>query len=631
MSEKEQPDYDLNLRRFTLRLAIVLTVIAAIPWLLASQSAPAGSFYIGSQFSTDDQMVYAAWIRQAMNGSFLFDNRFAIEAQPGLTAHLYFWLLGILAIPFKSMGTWIAIPLISNLSRIFFTFLFVVLLGRLVRKIQLPIFIAKSGMILATLGGGVGFMFWQVFGNIADPPKALGGILDQRLPIDVWQPEAFVFASSLVNGLFMVSLCLIITVITQIWDAQKGWSAVPLGAGAMLLLMNIHSYDVLIIAFSLVAFGGILVAQKSIDWKWALRALVIGLGAIPAALWFLNVFKNDPVFQARAATLTYSGTFRQILFGILPLFVLGLFSFRSESGSAKKWYAPVGLLIITLLLFVAGSGYDVDKTYFLQPLSWILAFAGICATIFFGPKDKAWQFIASWAAVGLILPYFPQLFQRKLAMGLVIPWGFMAAYGFDWLANHAVPKADVNSEAFRVRRNLVTGVVFLLCCASSLYWFQREFLFIRNNVSVTTVQPIYLSSDVSQIIAKLEAIPGRKVVVARPGESSATNNPNFKFGTPYLPDLNPVFSGFAGAYTYAGHWSETPDYQRHRYVAGGIFQAQDPAKIDEFLKESQADYLVEPIPATFPELRSNDLSSVGEVLFEGTQYRLIKVDKSRLN
>ncbi|MFM9873354.1 MAG: hypothetical protein ACKVQS_07810 [Fimbriimonadaceae bacterium] len=631
MSESENLEYSQNLRRFTLRLAIVLTVIVAIPWILAAQSAPAGSFYIGSQFSTDDQMVYAAWMHQAMNGSFLFDNRFAIESQPGLTAHLYFWLLGTFAIPFKSLGSWIAIPLISNLARIAFTFLFVVLLGRFVRKIELPIFVAKSGMILATLGGGIGFMMWQAFGRIADPPKALGGILDQRLPIDVWQPEAFVFASSLVNGLFMVSLCLIITVITQIWDAQKGWRAVPLGAAAMLLLMNIHSYDVLIIAFTMTAFAAVLAVQKSIDWKWAIRALVIGLGAIPAALWYLNVLKNDPVFQARAATLTYSGTFRQLLFGILPLFILGVLSFRNSEESGKKWYAPVGTAIISFALFVLGSGYDVEKTYFLTMAPWLITFVAICIPLYFGPKSKSWQLLAAWAAVGLILPYFPQLFQRKLAMGLVIPWAFLAAYGFDWLANLAVPKTEVNTESFRVRRNLVTGIIFLLCCASSIYWFQREFLFIRNNVSVTTMQPIFLSSDVSQIISKLESIPGRKVVVARPGVASGSEDSSFPHATPYLPDLNSIFSGYAGAYTYAGHWSETPDYDHRRYIAEGIFQVQDPTKLHDFIKESQADYLVQPIPDTFPDLKSNDLSTVGEVIFQGTQYRLIKVDKTKFN
>lgn len=631
MSEPETLEYDQNLRKFTLRLAIVLTIIVAIPWLLASQSATAGSFYIGSQFSTDDQMVYAAWMHQAMNGSFLFDNRFAVEPQPGLTAHLYFWLLGTLAIPFKTMGSWIAIPLVSNLARLFFTFLFVVLLGRFVRKVELPIFVAKAGMVLASLGGGLGFMMWQAFGRIANPPKAIGGIIDQRLPIDVWQPEAFIFSSALVNGLFMVSLCLLITALTQIWEAQKGWKAVPLGAVSMLILMNIHSYDVLIIAFSLVAFAGVLIGQKSIDWQWALRALVIGMGAVPTALWYLNVLQKDPVFQARAATLTYSGTFKQLLFGILPLFILGALSFRSDVNSNKKWIGSIGITVVSVALFIFGSGYDVEKSYFLTMFPWIMAYIAVCIPVFFGPKNKSWQFIAAWAAVGLIIPYFPQLFQRKLAMGLVIPWAFLAAYGFDWLANRAVPDANTSSESFRVRRNLVTGVVFLLCCATSLYWFQRELLFIRNNVSVTTMQPIFLSADVSQIIKKLEEIPGRKVIVARPGFASQSADPNFPHTTPYLPDLNSVFSGFAGAYSYAGHWSETPDYNRRRYVAEGIFQVQDPTKLTEFLKESQADYLVQPVAETFPELKSNDLSQIGEIIYQGTQYRLIKVDKSRLN
>jgi arabinosyltransferase C len=72
-------------------------VLVSLPAILAWQSAPAGSTYLGYVFSTDDQMVYAAWIRQAMAGQFLFDNRFTNAPQPGLTINLYFLLLGQVA------------------------------------------------------------------------------------------------------------------------------------------------------------------------------------------------------------------------------------------------------------------------------------------------------------------------------------------------------------------------------------------------------------------------------------------------------------------------------------------------------------------------------------------------------
>lgn len=627
MSNDASLSYEQNIKRFCFRLACVLTCVAAIPWLIALASTPPGSVYIGSQFSSDDQMVYAAWMHQAMEGRFLFDNRFAIESQPGLTIHLYFWVLGILCVPLKGLGSWVAIPLVSNLARLAFTFLFVVLLGRFARKLELPIFVAKTGLILSSFGAGLGFMAWQAFGQIGESDPFLG-LLEKRSPIDVWQPEAFVFPSALVNGLFMVSLCLIITVFTAVWQARQGWRPVATGAAAMALLMNIHSYDVLIVAFSLAAFAGVCLVRKEMDWNWALRAAVIGAAAIPPALWFMHVLKVDPVFQARAATLTYSGTYRQLLFGILPLFSLGVLSFRGGHPDVKKWYGPALLALVVGGLFVGGTGYDPDKGYYLPAVLWVVALAGVTVLLGLARKDSNWQFLASWAAVSLVLPYFPQLFQRKLAMGMAIPWGFLAAYGFEW-ACQKLRSGSGPEESFRIRRNVATGLVFLLSCATSLYWFQRETLFIRNDVTSTTVQPVFLPSDVPGILRYLDSVPGRKVLVARPGVPG--RSPEDPWGAPYLPDLNPVVSGFTGAYTYAGHWSETPDYANRRKVAEGIFRPLPPEQVKAFIKESQADYLIQPLPQTFTGLPSGDLSGYGEVVFEGRQFRLIRVDKSTLN
>lgn len=627
MSESATLSTDQNIRRFSLRLAIVLTILAAVPWLLALSSAPPGTVYIGSQFSADDQMVYAAWMKQAMDGRFLFDNRFAIESQPGLTIHLYFWLLGVLCAPLKGLGAWVAIPLVSNLARLGFTFLFVFLLGRFARKLELPVFVAKTGIVLASLGGGLGFMAWQAFGQIGESDPFLG-MLEKRSPVDVWQPEAFVFPSALVNGLFMVSLCLIIAIFTAVWEAKDSWRPVGVGAAAMALLMNIHSYDVLIIAFSLLAFASVRIFRKEMDWKWALRAAVIGAAAIPPALWFMYVLKVDPVFQARAATLTYSGTYRQLIFGILPLFGLGLVSFRGIQQDVKKWIGPGILAVVVACLFFGGTGYDPDKGYYLVPELWIAALASVVTALFFGRKRERWQYLAAWAAVSLVLPYFPQLFQRKLAMGMAIPWGFLAAYGFNWICQRFGKPAG-EDETFRMRRNVAAGLMFLISCASSVYWFQRELLFVRNDVTSTTVQPVFLPSDVPEILRRLDSYPGRKVVVARPGvPGRSAQNP---WGSPYLPDLNPIISGFTAAYTYAGHWSETPDYAERRTVAEGIFRPLPPDQVKALIKQSQADFLVEPLSDTFTALPSGDLTIYGTVEFEGRQFRLIRVDKSKLD
>ncbi|MBX3114910.1 MAG: hypothetical protein KF836_10125 [Fimbriimonadaceae bacterium] len=618
-----------EIKRATLRLAIIATVLAAIPTLIAMLVVPSGFLYIGSQYSSDDQMVYAAWMRQAMDMHFLFDNRFAVDPQPGITIHLYFFVLGLVCIPFKGLGASVAIPVVSSIARLVFTFLFIQLLGKLCTRLDIPVFVCKAGMTLACFGAGLGFTVWEAFGRLTKSANPIAGMLEQRLPIDVWQPEAFGFPSMLVNGLFMVSLCLIASVFLKVLEAKDSWRAVPYGAGAMFLLMNIHSYDVLIVLFTLIAFVLTLIASKQFDKQWAIRCGVIGLGAIPPALWYIHVIQSDPVFQARAATLTYTETFRQLIVGILPLFLLALPAFKQEKSGPIRWVGIGGLSVAIVVLFFVSTGYDPTKQYFMTMPAWGLVFCGFLAIVWFAAKESlAWNFFAAWGIVMLIIPYFPQLFQRKLSMGFAVPWGFLAAYGL-YEALKLLKQAENQSvENFRRNRNLVAFMAVLICSASSIYWFQREILFVRSNVSSTTMQSIFMSSDVKQILAKVDEIPNRKVLIARPGIPGGT--PEDLFAPPYLPDLNPLLSGFAGAYTYAGHWSETPDYNRRRGLAERVFQPRPPEEIVAILKETGATHLVQPIPEAFPDLPSGDLSQFGKTIYEGRQYRLIALDKSRL-
>ena len=188
--------------RFTKRLALVCVLLAALPALIGWMSAPTGSLYLGIQTNLDDHMVYAAWMRQAMEGRFFFDNRFAVDQQPGLTVHLYFFVLGMFA---KLVG----IPVTMFLARLVLTYVFVLQFGKFVASFKTDVFLAKYMLMIACFGGGIGFLVWEKFGQeIVNGPEGIKPLFLGRSPIDVWQPEAFVFPSMLTNGLFMVSLCL---------------------------------------------------------------------------------------------------------------------------------------------------------------------------------------------------------------------------------------------------------------------------------------------------------------------------------------------------------------------------------------------------------------------------------------
>ena len=112
-----------------------------------------------------------------------------------------------------------------------------------------------------------------------------------------------------------------------------------------------------------------------------------------------------------------------------------------------------------------------------------------------------------------------------------------------------------------------------------------------------------------------------------PGVPNGSEEPDL-FATPVLPDLNPIVSGLTGAYTYAGHWSETPDYGNRRTEALKLFlrQTTDEER-KEVLRKSGANYIIAPVPEAFPRLQGGlvDVSSLGTVEYDGSQFRLIKL------
>jgi arabinosyltransferase C len=270
----------------------------------------------------------------------------------------------------------------------------------------------------------------------------------------------------------------------------------------------------------------------------------------------------------------------------------------------------------------AYEGFLLSPVSFGVALGLVLVVLGLLAL-----PDLDWNLFWAWALVGSVAIYFPALFQRKLAMGLFIAWGVVAAFGL----------ASLIRKMERSPRNMVSALAILVFSASSILWLQREVFYLRENVSSTTVHSVYYGADVGEILALLNEEENVSAI-AMPGVANSVSATVFT--SPYLPDLNALLSGMAGAYTYAGHWSETPDYLAKRNEATAFFlEGQGvPSAVDGvrpatreawrglFLAHHGIDYIVAPVPATFPELRLADLETYGEIVYSGTQFKLIRVD-----
>lgn len=605
-------------RGYVATFAIAAALLSVLPNLYALMAAPPGATYQGFQWAADDHYVYAAWMRQAMEGRLLMDNRFAVDAQPGLTIHIYFFLTGLLA---KLVG----IPLAMAISKMGFTALFVVLAHRLIQQVTDKTYITKLALALVSLGGGIGFLVWENFGPEFERPSAIANLLAALkvpgVPNDVWQPEAFVFPSMLTNGLFMVSLCLMIGAFLSFLAAQRSWNAVLPGVLCMAALMNIHSYDVLIVTIVMVCFLAMQLSRRDVAVDWVVRAVIIGLGAVPPALWFTHVLANDPVFQERAATPTYSPNFRVLILGYTVMIAIaGLIltkdwvkKDRRKAGGAAIFSA----LLLSLFVFAPAPGFD---GFYLSLIPWIGVFViAITSAVLLAVPTPAANLVVAWAITGIVAPYFPALFERKLTMGLSIPWAILAAIGIGAIA--------LNRD--RSRRNLITVLTILVLGGTSLRWFFREMDLIKLNVSNTTLHSVYLSRDTQWIIEYLndqQVSQKRTVVLALPGVANKDAELPDTFRAPIVSDLNPVISGLTGAYTFAGHWSETPKYIDRRNLATEFFLANtDNDRRIEILTIVQPDYIVAPNPNSVPGLA--DLGAFGQMILDGNQFQLIKVRK----
>lgn len=599
-----------EIKRFSQFIILAAVVLALIPTIYAIAVRSGESMYLGHQTSLDDHMHYASWMRQAMDGNILFDNRFTTDEQPGLTFHLYFLVLGWLA-------SFSSILLVDLVARVLFGILFLVLLSRLLIKHQVPIFVSKFALALVIFGSGLGAIVWQNFGREAtNAPAWAKAIFGPWLPIDVWQPEAFVFPSLLTNGLFLASGCLILLIVDALISSKDDPKRVWIGGVAMLLLMNIHSYDVLLLGLVAIGFLAIQVGARDVTVTWVARVFIVFLFVLPAAAWFLYVLRNDPVFQARAATETYSGTFRQTMFGIFPAMVLA--SLQPILSDNPKRKIGIGIFLGMALVLYFFSGRADPSQYFLSLPAWLVVFAICLAALSqLGTGDRFKNFLWAWAVIGLVAPYFPALFQRKLGMLLIVPWAILAAYGL----------ANILQRLDRQPRNLVAALALVVTCIGSLLWMQREFAYIRHNVASTTVHPVFLSSEVEDILQALDEIDGRKVVIAMPGIPSPQEGA-FAYTTPYIPDLAPIISGFTGSYSYAGHWSETPDFNERRAEVAVLFLTSvTDAEIWAFLEANGVTHIVAPVPETFSMIPLRSMESFGTSLTGGRQFQLIRVER----
>ncbi|MCS6830121.1 MAG: hypothetical protein RMM08_06295 [Armatimonadota bacterium] len=367
-------------KAWTLILAVVLLTL--LPYLFGAWLS-LGRKYFWINHNIDDNCVYLAWIRQAQEGHFFFENRFTTDPQPRLSTNLFFWTIGTIA-------RWTGLPvlLLFHAARMGLGIVWLWTLWLLYKRL-LPEDARMPALWLACVSAGLGWLFWRNAGINA--------------PIDVWQVEAFTFLSLYLNPLFVVGTLLMTLCLYDLWRAiqEEKWGYATRAGLWALLLGNIHSYDVIQVAGAWLAF---LVAssilQKRFDrqrWLMAIATALIGLPTVAYQYWLYRV---DPIFRHRADVPTSAPPLWHVVAGYAPLIVLAL---------------------VAVMVLIRERRYRDEPFLFL--LCWAIVGVGL-------------QYLPRiFAAVGV---HLPMNFERKMVMGAHLPLCALAGWGL-WLMVRRLP------------------------------------------------------------------------------------------------------------------------------------------------------------------------------------------------
>jgi hypothetical protein len=250
-------------------------------------------------------------------------------------------------------------------------------------------------------------------------------------------------------------------------EEEKNWKFAFYAGLCVLVLGNIHSYDILHIAaaWGLYLIIGNIVSGKFDAASWG-RGLLAGAMAVPTAAYQLYLFKVDPIFHARVEVATVSQG--------LQTYILG--------------YGLALFFAIAAVVMLARSE----------------AFRAVWRT------EKAPLVFVCWALGAFLLAYAPCSFQRKMIMGTDIPLcllaGAAAAFAGEWFATK--------------QKQIGAGFLPLLLCVASLpsgmVWISYQLKHIASDSSETFSPPFLKSDDLALYDWINQSTPKNSAFVGHP-------------------------------------------------------------------------------------------------------------------
>lgn len=419
--------------------------------------------------------------------------RFTLTLSPEREQHGAFLNLFYIALGHVARLTGLPLPAVYHGARLLAAMGCIMALWRLSAWI-LPTIPGRSwGMAFAWLGGGVGW-----FTAALTPP-----------PTDVWVPEAYGFLSALTNPHFPLAQLLLISIflLTLRWFSpeRRDWQLVGLSSALVTLS--------LVQAFAVFTVGGVWIlllldrwlSQRRFPWREGLLLAAVGLCGLLYPLYGVWAMQRDPVLAAWNA--------------------------QNVNLSPPWWSWALGYALI--LPFALYGGLRL----------WRL-------------KHPGGRLLVLWVAVTVLGILLPVSFQRRMSLGLSLPLGLLAGWGWTQLQRR-LPR----------RRWGVQGLLVVLLLATPLLMLLAGFR------QPGLVDYLY--------IPRGERVAADVLLAQEPGHTILSS-----------PVRGSALPWLTGQRVVVGHPMETVAYQRRAAEAEAFFKGElDAAEQRELLCREAVDYV----------------------------------------
>lgn len=431
--------------RWTLACAALILALTAVPYLIGWLAQGEDWRFTGALFGVEDANSYLAKMRLGARGEWLFTLRTTSEPHEGALLFLPYLLLGHVArlvarsepVPTETLIA------VFHSARLVFDLALILVIYRFVAVFLRRPATRRLALVLITLGGGLGWLVTLLGGD-----KLFGS-----LPVDFIVPEGYTFLIlfglphlALARAALLLGFLALFAALqhASIWRSVR--PALLAGIGWTVMGLAVPFY--IPVVYAVLGVWGLAAWLRSRHFPTALfvRAAIAALVPLPVLVYNAWVFLASDVFGQWAA--------QNLLPSPHPAhYVLGYAILGIPAAAALGWAWRRGAVRLPYLL------------------------------------------LASWIVAAPVMVYLPVNVQRRLAEGVIVPLGILAAVGLARIA--------------RGRRWVIPVSVALALGTSALLW-------LGGLVSALTPgRPLFRPADEIAAMQALDAIaPADAVVLA---------------------------------------------------------------------------------------------------------------------